>query len=252
MRDRPEQASTGRIRLPDRRTLVQEVWLVLGLSALFWALSSILLTIEIPAGEQVGTFADTSLARQLLDIAKDLVPVLLVLHLLHRSGERASDIGLDLRQPGRDLTRGTALAALVGLTGLLLYLVANAFGLNRDVVPAPPGAPWWAILVIVLGAARSALEEEVIIVGYLLRRLDQLGWAPWVALGASALIRATFHLYQGWGGFVGNLAMGLLFGRIYQLRRRTMPLVVAHFLINVTAGIGYLMLRGKVSWLPSV
>jgi membrane protease YdiL (CAAX protease family) len=104
--------------------------------------------------------------------------------------------------------------------------------------------------VLLLGAARSALLEESIVCGYLLRRLDQLGWSKRRALGASALLRAAYHLYQGWGGFVGNLALGLLFGRIYQTRGRTAPLVVAHFLIDAVAGLGWLALHGRVSWLP--
>src|SRR6266536_394649 len=70
------------------------------------------------------------------------------------------------------------------------------------------------------------------------------------ALGASALLRGAYHLYQGYGGFAGNLVLGLLFGRVYQRRGRTTPLVVAHFLIDSAAGLGYLALRGKVSWLP--
>jgi membrane protease YdiL (CAAX protease family) len=90
----------------------------------------------------------------------------------------------------------------------------------------------------------------VIVCGYLLRRLDQLGWSPGRALAASALLRASYHLSQGFGGFVGNLALGLFFGRIYQRRQRTTPLVVAHFLIDAGAGLGYLALRGRLSWLP--
>jgi membrane protease YdiL (CAAX protease family) len=117
-------------------------------------------------------------------------------------------------------------------------------------VPVPPIGHWWTIPLLLLGALRSALLEEVIVCGYLLRRLDQLGWSPRKALAASALLRASYHLYQGFGGFVGNLALGLFFGRIYQRRRRTTPLVVAHFLLDAGAGLGYLALRGRLSWLP--
>ena len=101
-----------------------------------------------------------------------------------------------------------------------------------------------------LAAARSGLLEEVIVCGYLLRRLDQLGWSPTRALWASALLRGAYHLYQGFGGFLGNLALGLFFGRLYQLRGRTARLVLAHFLIDAAAGLGYLALRGHVWWLP--
>src|SRR5712691_10207533 len=47
---------------------------------------------------------------QLLNITLSLAPVLLVFYLLARAGEGPSSIGLDARQPGRDLARGAVLA----------------------------------------------------------------------------------------------------------------------------------------------
>ena len=58
------------------------------------------------------------LTLQLLNITLSLAPVLLVFYLLARAGEGPSSIGVDASQPGRDLGRGTALAAIVGGTGL--------------------------------------------------------------------------------------------------------------------------------------
>src|SRR6266436_7200240 len=61
---------------------------------------------------------------QLLNITLSLAPVFLVFYLLARSGERPSSIGVDAREPGRDLARGAGLAAVIGGTGLGLYLIA--------------------------------------------------------------------------------------------------------------------------------
>ena len=36
----------------------------------------------------------------------------------------------------------------------------------------------------------------------------------------STLLRGSYHLYQGLGGFVGNLVMGLVFGRVWQRQGR--------------------------------
>src|SRR6266498_3214433 len=140
-------------------------------------------------------------------------------------------------------------APLFANTALIYQLLDVATSLV-PVVPVPPLGHWWTVPVLLLGAARSGLLEEVIVCGYLLRRLDQLGWSKGRALWASALLRGAYHLYQGYGGFVGNVVLGLLFGRVYQRRGRTTPLVIAHFLIDAGAGLGYLALRGKVSWLP--
>jgi membrane protease YdiL (CAAX protease family) len=241
----------GRAAPPGRRVLGHEVLLVLGLSLAASAAYALVDLVSRPLkGASAPLFAPTPLADQLLDIATSLVPVALALHFLTRSGESAADIGLDRRRPLADLGWAAGLAALAGAAGIGLYAGAVAAGVNRNVVPVPPTGHWWTVPVLLLAAARSGLLEEVIDCGYLLRRLGQLGWRPGWALAASALLRGAYHLYQGWGGFAGNLTLGLLFGRVYQRRGRTTPLVVAHFLLDAGAGLGYLVVRGKLAWLP--
>ena len=65
----------------------------------------------------------------------------------------------------------------------------------------------------------------------------------------SAVIRGSYHLYQGFGGFVGNLIMGVIFGLIYLRFKRVAPLVVAHTLLDVAAFVGYALVAPHVSWL---
>ena len=188
---------------------------------------------------------------QVLAIVFALVPVALAWHFLAIGGERASRIlGIDASQPGRDLGRGVVLAALVGGTGLVFYLVAYTAGINLQVAASGLPAVWWRWPVLISRAVMNAVLEESLVAGYLLHRLGQLGVRPWRAVAASALLRGSYHLYQGVGGFVGNAAMGVLFGRLYQRWGRTMPLIIAHALIDIVAFIGYALLAGKVSWLP--
>jgi membrane protease YdiL (CAAX protease family) len=190
------------------------------------------------------------LSLQLLNIALSLAPVLLVLYLLARAGERPSSIGLDARQPVRDLARGAVLAALIGGTGLGLYLAAFHSGVELNVVAEDLPDVWWRIPVLLLSAAQNAILEEIVVVGYLLSRLDRLGVKPARAIALSAVIRGSYHLYQGAGGFVGNAAMGLIFGVLYRRWGRVMPLIIAHTLIDAVAFVGYALLVGHVSWLP--
>ena len=75
------------------------------------------------------------------------------------------------------------------------------------------------------------------------------GWGVASAIGVSALIRGSYHLYQGFGGFVGNAVMGIVFGLVYARTRRLLPLVVAHTLLDVVAFVGYTLLRDHWSWL---
>ena len=187
---------------------------------------------------------------QLLNIVLSLAPVLLVCYLLARAGERPSAIGLDARQPVRDLARGAVLAEVIGGSGLGLYLAAFHLGVELNVVAENLPDVWWRIPVLLLSAAQNAILEEVVVVGYLLSRLDRLGVRPAKAVAVSAVIRGSYHLYQGAGGFAGNAAMGLIFGALYRRWGRVTPLIIAHGLIDAVAYVGYALLAGHVSWLP--
>lgn len=245
-----------------RRWYALEIVLVLGLSlgrsgvfALVDFVSS--LTSGVPLADQTVTLNPSASPRPLLDLTLQLlrigfalVVVVLVWYLLRRSGEGLSTLGVDATQPGRDLRRGALLAALVGGTGIAWYLAAHALGINLTV--AAQGLPdhWWRTPVLVLGALENAVVEEIVVLGFVLHRLRQLDWAWPGAIVVSALIRGSYHLYQGLGGFVGNVVMGLLFGWLFKRWGRVMPMIVAHALIDTVAFIGYAVLAGKVDWLP--
>ena len=154
------------------------------------------------------------------------------------------------RHPAQDTARGAMLAAIIGGTGLALYLAAFHLGVELTVVPESLPAVWWRIPVLLISAAHDGILEEIVVLAYLLRRLDQLGWTPWKAILLSAVLRGSYHLYQGFGAFVGNAVMGLVFGILYKRWGRCTPMIVAHTLIDAVTFVGYAALRGKVSWLP--
>ncbi|WP_345475095.1 type II CAAX endopeptidase family protein [Actinoallomurus oryzae] len=246
-----------------RRLLTAEIWVVFalslgasGVSALLQLIAS--LTAPKPLGRQkallVGSLAPgrpwIDLAFQLLNIAIAVAPVALVAYLLVRSGESLATLGVDRTRPVRDTVRGAVLAAVIGGGGLALYLIAYHAGANLTVVPAQLPPVWWRIPVLLLAAAQNGVLEEVLVAGYLLHRLSQLGWRPGRALTVSALLRGSYHLYQGFGGFAGNVVMGVIFGRLYQRWGRATPLIVAHTLIDGVTFVGYTLLHGHVSWLP--
>ncbi|MGW7683130.1 CPBP family intramembrane glutamic endopeptidase [Kribbella sp. NPDC054772] len=247
----------------DRRVLTKEIWLVLALSLGASGVSAIIsfagvLTSAKPISGQTAVIIGSrapgrpwlDLSWQLFAIVTALVPVALVGHLLARGHESFRAIGFDLRDRWRDLGRGTAIAAVIGGAGLLLYIGAHAAGVNLTVDPSQLPDYWWRIPILVLVSAQNAVLEEVIVLGYLNHRLDQLGWSPRGAVAASALLRGSYHLYQGLGGFVGNVIMGVIFGYLYRRWGRVMPMVVAHTLIDTGALVGATYLLGKVSWLP--
>ena len=188
---------------------------------------------------------------QLTNITLSLAPVLLVLYLLARAGDRPASIGLDAREPGKDLARGAVIAAVIGGGGLALYLIAFHVGVELNVVAESLPDIWWRIPVLLLSALQNAAVEEVVVVGYLLTRLEKLGVRPSRAIAISAAIRGSYHLYQGIGAFFGNAFMGAVFGILYRRWGRVTPLIIAHFLIDAVAFVGYALLAGHVSWLPA-
>ncbi|MFF5727331.1 CPBP family intramembrane glutamic endopeptidase [[Kitasatospora] papulosa] len=247
-----------------RRILRSETLLVLALSlgaSGVSALISFIGSLTKPGGlkDQAATLNGSyapgrpwlDLAWQLFGIASALVPVALVAHLLLREGAGLRTLGLDRTRPGPDLGRGTLIAAGIGSAGLAFYLLARTAGFNLTVVPESLPDVWWKFPVLILSAVQNALVEEVIVVGYLLRRLGQLGWTPTAALVASSVLRGSYHLYQGIGGFIGNMVMGVVFVLLYRRWGRVGPLVVAHALLDIGAFVGYALLAGKVDWLPT-
>ncbi|MGP5266929.1 CPBP family intramembrane glutamic endopeptidase [Brachybacterium alimentarium] len=191
------------------------------------------------------------LLRQLLSIAFTLTPVALVVLLLALSAgtlaQSLRDLGVDLGRPGKDLAWGLALTAGIGLPGLAVYYAGRALGATVEVIPAALDTHWWTVPVLVLHAVKNAVLEEVIVVGYLYQRLERLGWSGRRIIIASALLRGAYHTYQGVGPGLANLAMGLVFGEFYRRSRRTMPLIVAHTLIDVFAFVGYTLLKNLIA-----
>jgi membrane protease YdiL (CAAX protease family) len=187
---------------------------------------------------------------QLVSITNGLAPVVLVFYLLVRNGEGPASIGVDISQPRRDLLRGAGLAAVIGGSGLGLYYLAFKAGLALSIVAADLPGVWWRIPVLLLSALQDGLLEEVLVIGYLLSRLRLIGVSPARAVAISAVFRGSYHLYQGFGAFIGNVIMGILFGALFLRWRRASPMIIAHFLINAVAFIGYTLLASRVSWLP--
>ena len=247
----------------DRTRVGVEVVIVLGLSLGQSAIYAILRIIErmtraVPLAQQTSTLNPSAtpdrpwldLTYQLVGLAFGVVPVLLALYLLNLTNRPAgAAIGFDGRRPGFDLGFGALIALGIGVPGLGLYLGARALGLNTQVQASGLADNWWTIPVLVLSALQNSLLEEVVMIGYLFVRFGQLGWNPLVIIMVSAAIRGTYHLYQGFGGLVGNLIMGLIFGVIYLRWKRVAPLVVAHTLLDVAAFVGYALVAPHVSWL---
>ncbi len=243
-----------------------EILIVLGLSLGKSAIYSGLslwrkLTNPAPLSQQTTTMNSSvvverpwlDFAYQVAGLILPLVPVFLALYLLsiyrRPEGGAFGAMGFDLRQPGKDLLIGVGSFAVIGIAGLGLYLGARQLGLNTNIVAANLAAHWWTIPVLVLSAVKSGVLEEVVMVGYLFTRWTQSGGRAVTVLIGSALIRGSYHLYQGFGGFIGNAIMGLIFGAFFLKTKRVMPLVIVHILLDVASFVGYALLKDYLPFL---
>ena len=235
-----------------RRRVGAEILIVLGLSLGASAAYSVVsitnkLTRPVAISQQSATLNSSlsdrptfDLIYQLMGIFFDLVPVALVAFLLWQASRpHLSRLGIDFTRPGRDALTGVGLALAIGIPGIGVYLAGRALGLSVNVVPTALDAYWWTVPVLVLSALRAGVTEEVIVIGYLFARLRDLGWGRWQIIIATSALRGTYHLYQGLPAFIGNFAMGMLFGWLYQRFGRVLPLVIAHTLIDTAIFVGY-------------
>ena len=238
-----------------RRRTRAEVWIVLGLSlgqsAVYAVISLVAQLTRGPLRDSTATLNRSQSDREWLDLTLQLVgigfalvPVALALYLLSLDRDQPGPLrrlGLDGSRPARDVVWGALLALAIGLPGLGLYALGRELGVTAEVVPVPDAAYWWTIPVLILAALENGVVEEVVVVGYLMTRLRELRWGPWIVLLTSAALRGGYHLYQGFGPAAGNFAMGLVFGYWFQRTGRVMPLIIAHTLLDVVSFVGYLV-----------
>ncbi|MEZ7995534.1 MAG: membrane protease YdiL (CAAX protease family) [Aquiluna sp.] len=231
----------------------QELWLVLmvslGASAIYSVLS---LARKLTSTQGLAGSVTTinqplaktpwlDLVSQLASISLALVPVLLALYFL-----RMDNIKIGLVPVKKDWIIGISLPLIIGIPGIALYVVALNLGLTSRIVPSSLGDYWWTPVVLVLAALRSGLQEEIIAVAFLAKKLKII--RPEITIISvvviSSLFRASYHLYQGFSAFLGNFVMGLVFGYLFMRTGRVAPLVIAHTIMNTAVFIGFPLVAG--------
>lgn len=225
-----------------------EFWLVLmvslGASAIYSVLSLLRkVTSEVGVAGSVTTINRPlaqvpwlDLLSQLSQIALSLVPVLLALYFLKLDG-----ISIGVLPKAKDWLWGLGLPVLIGIPGIALYWLALELGLTSRIVPSSLGDYWWTIPVLFLAALRAGLQEEIIALGFFIRKLGLIkpDWSLWLIVILASAFRASYHLYQGYSAFLGNFVMGLAFGYLFIRTGRVAPMIIAHTTMNTAVFVGY-------------
>jgi membrane protease YdiL (CAAX protease family) len=158
-----------------------------------------------------------------------VVPVALL--LLARTGQRPADLGLTgARWP--DIGVAVALAA-AGLACEFVLAIPFAHLQHSALVntAGPLHVPVYYLIFGLSQALITAVAEEVAVSGYLLTRLDQLGWSPWAAFGVSLALRTSYHVYYGLA-VVLTLPLGYFVTRSFQKHGKLSRPILAHFLYD--------------------
>jgi membrane protease YdiL (CAAX protease family) len=228
--------------------------LSLGASAIY-SIVSLLEKILSPAGigGSTSSINPTESYQELFDFAYRLIgiglgfaPVFLVLYLLTDQFKNPFELLGLWRLKKTDFSKGLSLFALIGIPGLALYLGARALGLAAKIIPGE-FEYWWLIPMLLFSALKAAAVEEVIMIGYLFKKLEQLNVSFRNRQIISATIRASYHAYQGFAGIIGNFVMGLVFGWAYRRWGRVAPLLFAHFLLDAVSFVGYALLAKQLA-----
>lgn len=244
------------------RALAIETVLVLLLSLGASAIYSILTIIKrlqstVALSKQTSTLNVSQASQSWLDllyqivgIGLGVVPAALAFLLISREiRDGRKYFGLDRTRLPNDLALGALLAAAIGIPGLALYAAARALGANTTVVASALNDHWWTVPILIGAAFQNAIVEEVVMIGYLFTRWTQAGARLWMVVVGSALIRGSYHFYQGFGGFAGNIVMGLILGTVYLRTRRVLPLIITHAILDIVSFVGYSLLHNHFGWL---
>lgn len=176
-----------------------------------------------------------------LEVLLPLAAAAVVLYLLSfgdldappgaRGGRAAGPaaIGLDRSQLRGDLALVLPVFAFCNLIPIVGGgVVLHALGVHSP-NPSTSGLPSYYGIAYVAMAIVAGIVEEIVVLGYLVRRLEQLGMRPlWVVVIAVA-VRGSYHLYYGWG-VVPILAWATVSVVLYRRYRRLGPFIVVHML----------------------
>lgn len=157
-------------------------------------------------------------------------------------GLSREELGLVVHDGGRVAGAAVAGAAvLAGLQWLNLRRMGRSVGKTREFMQALaerilPHSP--RELVPFLGLCLTAgLCEEFLYRGFAMAAFARVGFPDWAAVLTSAVLFGLAHLYQGRGGLVGTLLIGVVFGIARIAYHGLIPVAGWHFAIDAVAGV---------------
>jgi membrane protease YdiL (CAAX protease family) len=95
------------------------------------------------------------------------------------------------------------------------------------------------VLVGVYIAVSAGVVEEVLYRSFLIQGFERVGLPTWVAVAGSVALFVLIHWSSGAVLMFNALVAGIIISAIYIKTRNIMPLVLAHFLIDLSFATGF-------------
>ncbi len=158
----------------------------------------------------------------------------LALLLLSRTGQGPKVLGMGVPSFTRDVIPGLGIGAMAFVSEVILlipfvHLLSEHPGLVTRI--SDGAVPKYYVIYGLILSATTALAEEVMVNGYLLTRLHQLGWSDKKSMALSLTLRTSYHVYYGFG-FLLTVPFGYYNTRSFQKHHKLNRPIVAHFLFD--------------------
>jgi membrane protease YdiL (CAAX protease family) len=232
----PAQPSGGPA---DRSEMWLEVGVVLSVAWLPYFVLSLLSWLTPTSATDWPYAVDT-----LWSIASTIPSNVVVLYLIYRSSSPWHEFGIKQPRLFFDFGAGVIfwmLAVSVGAFVYSLFVISiggddiqNFFDTTYEFAAPIYGVDY---TLHVLFAVNIGFTEELAMRGYLIPRLEKLLVSTTLSIGISSALFASYHLYQGVGPMLQIFVIGLVFGITFVLTRRLWPVVIAHAIMDVVAGL---------------
>lgn len=227
-----------------RRLYGWETWVVLSIfplgsaiAAITYLLMRITTGVEFSNGSMViAGEPGLSLTLSIAIVISEFAAAGLVVFLLIRNGEGMPSIGLAGHRFRKDL-------ALVLPVWILVQVIPQQVGSSILVAAhiqrysvMTSDVPIAFVAVALLKSLQAAVVEEIVVLGYLVRRLEQRGWPATAVVIVAVLVRVSYHLYYGPGVLpivLWATATVLMYRRI----RRLLPFIICHFAWDASIAI---------------
>ena len=215
----------------DSRGLGFEVVVVLSVSVLPLVVSSV----DLAWTQRSAISSGAQLARDVLSLALHwLLSLLLVAYVVCQRRERPRHIGWCVSVGVVPSSLALFAAAMVAYVVVFLAVGAEpvrdpAWTGRWQVGSAPPHAG--ALLLLL--AIGSPVFEEIVVRGYFMTRLSDLGCKPVWCVLASATVQTLYHMHKGPILVPAYAASFLVFSAYFARYRNLLPVILAHFYIDI-------------------